>query len=205
MAATADREPLSVSQRLERFGLADRERTLKRLYVKEGAEVRISPDDRKFEGRISVLRPKSANDLKRWLGVPSGAIGQSKPAAAHTAGFFPTAEPSPFAPHPELPIEDVDAREDLLAYVLSTSIPKKPTPAEKQFVNRLNDIVRKSDIAISVLLNNEVHIEEGATLILNKKLNVLFGTHIIIEDDATIIMEAPVSQIDCGRLRYVRS
>jgi hypothetical protein len=202
---SAHREPLSVAQRLDRFGLADRESTLKKLYVKEGAETRISPDDPKFEERISVLKPRSANDLKRWLGIPSGAIGQKEPARAHKAGFIPTAERSPFAPHPELPIEDDEAREDLLAYVLSNSIPKKPTEAEKQFVSRLNDVVRQHKIAISVFLASDIHVEEGATLILNKKLNVLFGNHIIVEDGAKIIMESPFPQIDCGRLRYVRS
>ena len=200
-----DPHRVTTSQRLARFGLAERESQLKNLNVRGGAEVHLDPQDRRYTEHIAVLRPQSASDLKRWLGVPIGAIGQALPAPAHTAGFVSTAEPSSFLPYPAVPLEDPEMQANLMAYLLNTKTTAEPTPTERRLVAHLDATISGLSIAVAIYLAADIHVEEGATLVVNKKISTLFANHIILEDGASIRMQSPVSQIDCARMRFVHS
>lgn len=194
---------ISVADRLERFGLAARAAELKNLNVKAGAELRLSQQERRHANQIVTLQVKSAHDLKRWLGVPFSAIGQSKPAPAHPGGFV--SSNSPFLSFSSVPIPDPEASQQLASYLLSNAKRGDETPAERQILARLDRMIIDAEISISIYLAADIHIEEGATLILDEKVQTLFGNHIILEDDSRIIMEGSFQQIDCARMRYVKS
>lgn len=196
---------LTVEQRLGLLGLADRAGELKNLNVKENAEVRISAEDPRHAARIARLEANSAKDLKRWLGVPEGAVGQSVPAKAHPAGFVSTADVTPFLSFPAVPIHDVETRAQMMSYMLSTATLDKPSPAEKKLVGHLDRAIRDAGVVITVFLASDIHVEEGATLVVDRNIQTLFGNHIILEDNATLMMESPTARIDCARLRYVSS
>jgi len=195
----------TVSQRLARLGLAEREKQLRNLNVKSGAEVVITLADRRHAPHIATLHAQAASELKRWVGVPFGALGQASSVPANKATFVSTSEGHPFLPFPAVPLDDLEMQGHLMSYLLSTTAPALQTRAEKALMNRLDQVVRHLDISVVVYLAKDIHVEEGATLVIGPKVHTLFGNHIIVENDATIRMEAPVARIDCARLRFVQS
>jgi hypothetical protein len=196
---------VTLSERLSRLGLVERMNQLKNLNVKAGTEVRISSGDKHHAKRMARLPVKSARELKHLLGVPEGAVGQDTPARANPERFVSSANGFPFLPFPAVPLRDKAVQARLMSYLLTTTKLRKPTGVEKRLLVELDDSIRQAAIVVAVFLAADIHVEEGATLIVDKDIQFLFGNHIILEDEASIIMESPVSRIDCARMRFVRS
>jgi hypothetical protein len=197
----AERKYLTVSARLARFGLADLENQLQDLKVQGGQEVHIDPQDRAHAKRIAVLDVRSADDLKRWLGVPDGAIGQASPATAHPVGFVSTDIASPFLDIlPAIPLKDPELRARLMLYVTSSATAAKQTPTEKKLRAQLDTVTSNAGIKLAVFLNANIYVEAGATLVIGKKITHLFANQIILEDGATIRMDGSFTQIDCASI-----
>jgi hypothetical protein len=194
-------DSITVAKRLSRFGLGSRK--LKNLNVKEGATLHLDPADKKHADRIEHLKVKSAGDLKRWLGVPEGATGQST-AAPSGKGAFVSAQQASFLPFPAVPLDDPEMHAHLMTYLMSPAL-EKPTATEKKLITHLDKLIRDIGISISIFLAQDIHIEENATLSVDPKIQTLFANAVILEDNATLSMQSSVSQIDCTRLHFVKS
>jgi hypothetical protein len=198
----ADRKHKTISHRLGRLGLADRHGELRNFIVEPRAEVHIHRDDRTYAGRIAVLNIRSARDLKRCLGVPEGAIGQTSPAPAHSAGFVSASRALPFLNVPAVPLKDAELRARLTWYMMSNSTAETATSTEKALQSQLDIALIEAFAHLAVFLALDIHVGQGATLVFHKSMSTLFANRITMEEGATIRMEAPFAQIDCASIKY---
>jgi hypothetical protein len=196
-----DKDSVTLAQRMARFGM--RKRPLKNVNVKANAELHLDPQAKRYAGRITHHKVKSAADLKRLVGAPPGAVGQNAPSPAQRNNFISSANPA-FLHFPAVPLADPEQHAQLAAYLFGPEV-EEPTTADKKVFSQLDKLIRELDVAVAVFWAADIHIEEGATLVVDPKIQTLFANAIIIEDNATLKMQSAFSQIDCVRLHFVHS
>ncbi len=70
----------SVAERLEkRYGIKPAKENLQNLTVNRGERVSLNYRNYRDPAHVQVLRPKSVDDLKRWVGSPSGVFPGNHP------------------------------------------------------------------------------------------------------------------------------
>jgi hypothetical protein len=191
-----------LSTRLARYGLEKMEGELKKLNIKRGEAI-LDPTDKRHAERIRRLKTHSVHDLKRWMGVPDGAIGQNAPAPLQKAGFIPS-DSRTFQPFPTVRLIDRDLSAHLVSYLLHPT-PENPSTGEKQIISSLDEAIRKLGIELTIFLAADVHIEENTTLVVDPKIQILFANAIVLEDNASLRMQSTGARIDCARLHFVHS
>jgi hypothetical protein len=187
----------TVSQRLARYGLQDREAQLTELRVVRGTRLHLTLEDPEHRQKAAVLRVKSAAELKQWLGVPNGAVAQDKPAPKSPRGFVSRAGSHPFVPYPKTPLRNPGLNADLMSYLLrdTTTV----TPGE---VEPLNNYMLNNPVNIAILLFADIFIDNESTLVIDTKIQTLFAGNIFIGEGGenpggTLEMQSPVASIDC--------
>jgi hypothetical protein len=119
-----------LAERLKRYGLENRAGDLTDLRVPRGTRLHLKADD----PRVANLRPKTAADLKQWLGIPNNAVAQPAPAPNNPPGFVARTNCYPFLPQPAIQLPDAGFQNDLISYLIrdSSSVTDEGVAAPQQ-------------------------------------------------------------------------
>jgi hypothetical protein len=192
----------TLRSRLEAYGLADREPHCVDITVEAGQELVLSSRDHEARERIVHLRPKTAHDLKRWIGVPEHAVRTSSSATAvsHSASHAESDPCSVFVPRARFGPDDHDMQTHL-----STFLFRNAAAATTEELTALERYIGRAAIGVSVFLANDIHVAAGARLIVDGKIQVLFARYITVADNGHLAMNSSVARIDCaGMARHSR-
>ena len=187
--------------RLETYELADREQHGVDITVASNQTLLLSARDPQAKEQIVHLRPRTAHDLKRWIGVPEHAVptGASSASAATRAASYSavaTERGSIFVPQVRFGRED----RDLQAH-LSTFLFRGVRDVATDEVAALERYLVRAGIGVSVFLANDIYVAAGARLIVDAKIQVLFARYITVAFNGHIRMNSPLAKIDCAGMR----
>lgn len=193
---------VAIGVRLASYGLREADTPLEDLKVTAQAEHVLSSKNPAVAKRMHVLHPSSLDQLKKWVGLPSGA------AAVTHAG--------PIGTHAVVPrnrVTDIHALVDL----------RKPLPAKltrdhttalysaaHQYVLTHDHGLEAATISnvdkwlvalkpsIIFWMYHDIHVAAGAKLTLSTSNSVLFARYIEVEKTGKLQIKAAIAKIDCA-------
>jgi hypothetical protein len=191
-------ESKTLRARLEAYGLADREQHGVDITVEANQELVLSSRDPQATEQIVHLRPKSAHDLKRWIGVPEHAVrtSPSRPAAATRSEYAQADRSSLFVPQVRFGCDDRDSQAYLSAFLF-----RGVSTVTKGELDVLERYIERAAIGVSVFLANDIYVAAGARLVVDRKIQVLFARYITVADKGRLEMNSPVARIDCAGMK----
>lgn len=189
----------TLRDRLETYGLVERELHGVDITVEPNQTLVLSGRDAHAAGQIVHLRPRTAHDLKRWIGIPEHAVQTSAamPASAtRAAAYTAPHRDSLFVPQVRFGRED----RDLQAH-LSTFLFRRAPEGAADEVAMLDRYLERAGVGVSVFLANDIYVAGGARLIVDAKIQVLFARYITVAWNGHLSMNSPIAKIDCAGLR----
>jgi hypothetical protein len=196
--AAYDRQFVTLSQRLARYGLGDREEQLADLRLERGTQMHVRTQDPRQRERIVAIPIRSAADLKRLIGVPNGAVAQASPAPGHPDRFVSRAGCFPFIPYPAIRLGNAELQANLISYLVNDS-----SAAVEKELGPLNAFIASVEPVLQIFLCQDIYVAADSSLVVDSKIQTLFANHIFIEDGGSIHMQAPIARIDCAGVQQV--
>jgi hypothetical protein len=181
-------ETPSLIERLKVYGIEVRPDEIQPLRVPPGEKLALDADRYRDTRVFRLLKPRSINDLKRWIGAPDGAFGHDQPR---------------FGPVPRVDVErlkDEPTQEVAGALrAIAREYVHGNAKAVAQYEPALTRYLLASRaIAISIFFFNVVTINAGATLEIGKGSNVFVCDELRIHRDGTLLVVGEV-RADIGR------
>lgn len=192
---TKESNCVTMATRLEVYGLQDRETNRTDLRLSPNETFVLTAEEEDLHPHLVRLRPESAYDLKRWLGVPNDA----RRAASSTRTDLAHAETGSslpceiFTPRPPLDRSEPELQTNLHNFLFGDT-----RQVTADYVHILDRYIGRADITISIFAFNDIYVARHARLVVDKKIQVLFARHITVERTGLIDMQAPFSKIDCA-------
>lgn len=192
----------TLRSRLEAYGLADREQHGVDINVAANSELVISARDPQAKEQIVHLTPKSAHDLKRWIGVPAHAV-RTATSLTSSSSMATRSETHPggnrsslFVPQVRFGRDDRETQAYLSAFLF-----RQVGDVVQAELDTLDRYIERTAIGVSVFLANDIYVAAGARLILDRKIQVLFARYITVADNGRVEMNSPVARIDCAGMK----
>jgi hypothetical protein len=189
----------TLRSRLEAYGLADREQHGVDIRVEANQELVISTGDPQAKDQLVHLKPKTAHDLKRWIGVPGHAVQtatSSSSAMTPTASYAPANRCSLFVPQVRFGRDERETQAYLSAFLFRHA--GDVVQAELETLDRY---IERAAIGVSVFLANDIYVAPGARLVVDGKIQVLFARYITVAGSGQIRMNSAVAKIDCAGMK----
>ncbi|MGH2343975.1 MAG: hypothetical protein ACRDG4_02035 [Chloroflexota bacterium] len=174
----------TVEERLAVYGLSHHQLKLSALTVRHRTtlDYRAYPDKHTF----SLLKPKSVNDLKKWVGIPDSAFGHDQPR------FGPFTEIATRRLESPVSLTGSDgkaiqaiAREYIYGNAQSLSA------SQTELVNRYISLAT-DQIAVSIFYFTTVTIDDGAVLEIGNGSSVFFAEVLRIHRNGTLAVVGDV-------------
>lgn len=189
---TSTPESVPVGTRLETYGLqANAQRGDLRLAP--GETFVLTGADEDLKSHCVRIRPESAHDLKRWLGVPDDARRTSSSARENVTGSPARLPCEIFTPHPPLDRADPQMQASLHNFLFGDT-----RGIVKDHLIALNNYIDRANMALSLFLFDDIYVARHARLIVDPKVHILFARYITVERTGVIEMQAPFGKIDCA-------
>jgi hypothetical protein len=188
---------VSLQTRLALYGLERRQDRLADLRIESGQTVELDAADPSFAEHHARLKPRSLQDLKRWIGIPDDAVQvvQREEDGVRTE----RREPICCAPHvaqPAILPENPDMQNNLHRYLFGHS-----SSIEDHHLRSMETFLSSESIAISIYVLRDIYIAKGARLVVPEKCQVLFARYITVETTGLLDLKATFARIDCAGMR----
>jgi hypothetical protein len=176
---------VSYQTRLAKYGLAHLEGKLPDLKLQAGQKQTLTPNDPQTAKYVVTLNPQSADDLKRWIGVPNAAFTKDSGCPV-------------FVPQPPIATDDPGMRANLANYLFSNSSAVTETQ-----LGVLQSYISRVNLNVNIVLLFDIYVSAGATLVVDSKIPVLWANNITVEETGLIQMNSPFAKVDCAGIRTI--
>ncbi|PFH07884.1 hypothetical protein BCF11_0232 [Collimonas sp. PA-H2] len=194
----SERKFLSLESRLAAYNLRDRIDRLPDLRVEPNETVVLTADEEELHPHLVRLRPDSAHDLKRWLGVPDHAARSTLSPSTENIGIGAAASvPGQiFIPRPPIDRIDPEMQTNLYNFLFNNTrgVSDESLQVFKKYIDRVQMLV-------SLFLFHDIYVSRHSRLVIDRKVQVLFARYITVEHTGILEMQAPYARIDCAGIR----
>jgi hypothetical protein len=181
-------ETPSLIERLKVYGIEVRADEIQPLHVPPHEKLVLDSDRYRDTRAFRILKPRSINDLKRWIGAPDGAFGHDQPR---------------FGPAPRVDVERLKGEPTQEVATALRAIAREYIHGNARAVAQYEPtltryLLSREAIAISIFFFNVVTINAGATLEIGRGSNVFACDELRIHRDGTLLVVGEV-RADIGR------
>lgn len=181
---------VSLAARLKPFGLnASKLHLTSDLEVPANQTVVLDAADQKLARQLTVLTPKTIDDLKEWIGVPDAAF--AAPAAPMMRSLTVLPVHDAYTPEQNVTLHAM-ARDYIFGHSAAV------TPAQ---IPALNAWLQSIAGSIRIVTFQDIHVGAGARLVVSPSIAVLFARYITIDQGGVIQIRCTHGGINCAGIK----